>query len=321
MEFPIHIRERIEELIQGEDIKALSAAAERLSENYRLEEHISASSKREILAYSAVRMPATFGAVSRALELSLESFTDGIRTVLDAGAGTGSAALAVGELIDSAEITCLERDPNMLALGKQFAENARWINRDITSGIPEKADLVICSYCLNELPEKQRRPVAAALAHAAEKLLLIVEPGTPKAFAELLKTRAELISLGMKIIAPCPYCNSSGECPLPKDDWCHFTARVARSKLHKRLKNADAPFEDEKFCFLAAARNTAGITSENARILRHPVIEPGKITLRLCSENGISDKIITKSSPLFKRARKSDAGDIFPIQKQREISI
>lgn len=316
MEFPLHIREKIEELTQNEDIKALSSAAERLSENYRLEAHISASSRREILAYSAVRMPATFGAVSRALELTLENFKGEITTVLDAGAGTGSAALAVQELIDSAEIICLERDPNMLELGSRFAENARWISRDITENIPERADLVICSYCLNELPENSRKTVASALAHAAEKLLLIVEPGTPKAFSELLKTRAELTALGMKIISPC---SSSKACPLPKDDWCHFTARVARSRLHKRLKNADSPFEDEKFCFLAAAwtsadaPNFAESTSERtSRILRHPVIEPGRITLHLCSEDGISDKTVTKSSPLFKRARKSDTGDIFP---------
>lgn len=310
MEFPAYIRGKIEELIQNENIKSLSAAASRLSENYRREEHISVSSRREILAYSAVRMPATFGAVSRALELSLENFRGEIQTVLDAGAGTGSAALAAEALIENARVTCLERDRNMLALGGEFVPNARWISRDITENIPEKADLVICAYCLNELTEKRRGSVTAALTQAAEKLLLIVEPGTPKAFAELMKTRAELISLGMKITAPCP---SSGECPLPKDDWCHFTARIARSKLHKRLKNADAPYEDEKFCFLAAVWDDAEAASQRkARILRHPITAPGRITFHLCTDNGITDKTVTKSSPLFKKAGKTGAGDVFP---------
>lgn len=310
MEFPAHVRDKIEQLIQNEDIKQLSKAAERLSENYRREEHISASSQNEILAYSAVRMPATFAAVSRALELTFESFGGDINSVLDAGAGTGAAALAAELITDCSGIICLERDRNMLELGKQLAENAHWREHDITNGITEKADLVICSYCLNELPGSRRRPVTVDLARAAEKLLLIVEPGTPKAFAELKKTRDELTALGMKIIAPCP---ASSACPLPDGDWCHFTARAARSKLHKRLKNADAPYEDEKFCFLAAAWDNGEKSAEKyCRVLRRPIIESGKITLRLCSENGITEKIVTRSSPLFKQARKSETGDKFP---------
>lgn len=306
MEFPPHIREKIEELIQEHNIKQLTEAASRLSENYRREEHISASSRLEILAYSATRMPATFGAVSRALELALEGFNGEISSVLDAGAGTGAAAIAAELLTDCGDILCLERDRNMLELGMQFAPNARWTQRDISDGITERADLVICSYCLNELPESKLKAVTASLANAANKLLLLVEPGTPKSFAKMKQVRRQLIELGMKIAAPCPH---KKECPLPEDDWCHFTARIARSKLHKQLKNADAPYEDEKFCFLAAAKEPCG--KQAARILRRPIIEPGKITLRLCSENGVSDSVITRSSPLFKSARKSDTGDTF----------
>lgn len=305
MEFPSEIREKIERLIQNEDIRRLSRAAQRLSENYRREEHVSASAKDEILAYSAVRMPATFGAVSRALELSLDGFDEEITSILDAGAGTGAAAIAAGMLTECSRITCLERDKNMLELGRLFAENAHWLERDITSGIPEHADLVICSYCLNELPESRRRDVTKYLADCTEKMLLIVEPGTPKSFGLMKQTRRQLIELGMNIQAPCP---TDGDCPLPEDDWCHFTARVARSKLHKQLKSADVPYEDEKFCFLAASKSPKG--SRSARIIRRPIIEPGKITLKLCTEDGIADKLITRSDPLFKRARKSDTGDI-----------
>ncbi len=306
MEFPSEIREKIERLIQDEDIRRLSRAAERLSENYRREENISASAKDEILAYSAVRMPATFGAVSRALELSLESFDGGITSILDAGAGTGAAATAAEMLTDCHDIICLERDKNMLELGKMFAENACWLERDITNGIPERADLVICSYCLNELPERSRKNVTAYLADSAEKLLLIVEPGTPKSFGLMKQTRRQLIELGLKIQAPCP---TDGECPLPGDDWCHFTARIARSRLHKQLKGADVPYEDEKFCFLAASKGSQ--ENRSARIIRRPVIEPGKITLKLCTKQGITAEMITRKDPRFKAARKAQNGDIF----------
>ncbi len=303
MQFPPQIRDKIEQLIQGENIKRLSEAARRLSENYRREEHISASARDEILAYSAVRMPATFGAVSRALELALDGFDGEINSVIDAGAGTGAAAIAAEEIIGCENILCLERDRNMLELGKLFAENARWLERDITRGIAEHADLIICSYCLNEI--NNSGSVVSALAGAADKLLLIVEPGTPKSFELMKQTRRQLIELGLSIQAPCP---TDGECPLPEGDWCHFTARIARSKLHKQLKSADVPYEDEKFCFLAAAKAPRG--KQAARIIRRPIIESGKITLKLCTKQGIAAETITRKDPRFKAARKAQNGDV-----------
>lgn len=308
MEFPVHIREKIERLVNAEDVKKLSAAARRLSENYRREENFSASSRLEILAYTAVRMPATFGAVSRALELALEDLDSEINSVLDVGAGTGAASIAAEELIDCEKILCLERDRNMLGLGRQFVENAEWFERDITKSITETAELVICSYCLNELPEKERKFVISELAKAANKILLLVEPGTPKSFELMKHTRKQLIDLGLFIKAPCPH---NGECELSDNDWCHFTVRVARSKLHKQLKNADVPYEDEKFCFLAAVKEPTG--EKFTRIIRRPIIESGKITLKLCAEDGISEKIVTRSNEHFKKAKKSESGDSFPI--------
>lgn len=313
MEFPAEIRNKIQELCAGVDIKTLAKSAERLSENYRTESangKRSASSKSDIAAYCAVRMPATFAAVSRALELALECFDGEIQSVLDVGAGTGAAAIAAFLLTDCAEITMLEREPNMISVGKQLTSgvgiNGNWIEGDIVDGISACADLVICSYCLNELPESRRKSVVERLAESAEKLLVIVEPGTPNAFAAMRKTRSELIESGFTIAAPCP---NVRDCAISDGDWCHFTARASRSRLHKQLKNADVPYEDEKFCFLAAARE--GVVPCEARILRRPIIQPGRITLKLCGENGAFTETVTKSNQRFKAARKADTGDMF----------
>ena len=313
MEFPVELRNKMNTLLEHEDIRELSKAAERLSLRYRDERgdgKRSASERLDILAYAAVRMPATFAAVSRALELSLECFDGEICSVLDAGAGTGAGAIAASLLTDCEEITCVEREENMISLGREFfgcmGISGEWVRRDILRGITEKADLVICSYCLNELPEAKRKAAVAELANAANKLLLIVEPGTPNAFSGVLQMRRELIQHGMTIAAPCPH---GGGCLLPEGDWCHFTARAARSRIHKQLKGADVPYEDEKFCFLAAATENA--LPCTARILRRPFIEPGKITLKICSENGVSTELVTKKNPRFKAARKSDTGDGF----------
>lgn len=319
MEFPAELRNKINELTECEDLKMLKASAGRLSENYRSE---TANGKRgavsstDVLAYAAVRMSATFAAVSKALELSLTCFGGGIRSILDVGAGTGAGAIAAARLTDCESITCIEREKNMLELGSELCGCAgvfaSWEQRDISLGVVGRADLVICSYCLNELPESRRKAAVSELANAADKLLVIVEPGTPFSFASMKQTRQTLLNMGLKIAAPCPHENT---CPLPEDDWCHFTARAQRSKLHKLLKNADVPYEDEKFCFLAAAKEVCGPCA--GRILRKPFIQNGKITLSLCGKDGLKTEIITKKDPLFKAARKSECGGEFPPERSK----
>lgn len=311
MTFPEAIRQETERLCSSENIAALEQTARKISEGYRSDNaHRTIGGEREILAYAAARMPATFGAVSRALKLSLECFGGEIRSIADYGAGTGAGIIAAALLTECGELFAYEQEPNMLKLGKRFCENTdipvKWESCDITRNLPDrKTDLAICAYCLNELPEAARQKTLASLAESADKLL-IVEPGTPASFAQMKKLRSALVELGFSIAAPCPH---SGECPLPEDDWCHFSERVQRSALHKRLKGGDAPYEDEKFCFLAAEKSPSPCS---ARVLRKPIIQAGRITLTLCTESGVETRIVTKSNPQFKKARKAEVGDGFP---------
>lgn len=314
MEFPAELRLKLEQLFNGRDIGKMTAASEELSLRYRSEGGSGRSlvkEEREVLAYAAVRMPATFGAVCRALELTLARWDGGISSVLDIGAGTGAACHAAQLLTECTHITCIEREERMISPGRELTEargiSAEWIRADISAGLSYHADLVIASYCLNELSPEAWRTALIGLWSSADRLLLLVEPGTPQGFSRIKQARELLVAEGGYIAAPCPH---SSECPLPENDWCHFTARIARSKLHKQLKGGDAPYEDEKFCFLAVSKEPChGAAS---RILRHPRIESGRITLRLCTERGISDRLVTRKSPLFKAARKSDSGDTFP---------
>ena len=319
MELPIELKNVIEGFISDMPLKKLISASEAISVRYRNESGTGKpliTSETEAAVYAVVRMPATLAAAGTALKYAAECFEGEISDMLDIGAGTGACCWAASEVFSDIEkITCVEREREMISFGKKlmsegdFPIDCNWINKDITSPFNYNADLVTASYVLNELSEDNREKLVKNLWNSTKKLLIIVEPGTPIGFKNILSARKILIDNGAEIIAPCPHKNN---CPLPDDDWCHFTARTSRTKLHKQLKGGDAPYEDEKYIYIAAVREDG--RNSISRIIRHPKIESGKITLKLCTSGGISEKIVTKKDgKLFKAARKSSSGDEFKI--------
>jgi ribosomal protein RSM22 (predicted rRNA methylase) len=76
-----------------------------------------------------------------------------------------------------------------------------------------------------------------------------------------------------------------------------------------RVKGADVPFEDEKFSYVAFARETVALQPIEARILARPrVMKPG-IRFKLCTVGGIVDRTIVRRDPAYKAATKKDWGD------------
>lgn len=327
MEFPSELRAAVEELAEGQKQDKLRSIVRALSDRYRKQ---SGSGKAlltddlEASVYAAVRMPATFGAAASAIEYAAECLprTD-ITSVLDVGAGSGAASwAAVNVFTETEKLTCFEREGAMRRVGEQLMNGAgsdvlrgaRWLSGDLLGMDDDlRADLVISSYVINELSEKDRPRAIEKLWAAADKLLVIVEPGTPSGFEVIRSAREQLIGMGAHIAAPCPHMN---ECPMAADDWCHFTCRVARSRLHKLLKEGDAPFEDEKYSYIALTKQPC--VPAAARVLRHPYTEKGRITLELCTDNG--KRTVTagkKDAALFKAARKARCGDSLEVRDKK----
>lgn len=312
MELPTALKGAVENGIEGADVRRLARLAEEISERYRGADGRGTplvTRADEALAYAAVRMPATFGAARAALSHALEATDLDIHSLIDAGAGTGTATWAAAELLDLREITCLEGADAMLELGKALMSGgpgARWVKCDLASQeIPGKADLVIASYALNELADDARLEAVRRLWNAAGKMLLIVEPGTPTHFQQLMRTRELLLGLGAHVAAPCPHGDA---CPLPADDWCHFSCRIARGRLHKRLKGADVPYEDEKFSYVAFVREKPAVP--RARVIRPPSVEKGRITVEACGVPGLErSAFLKRDGEAYKMARKLKWGD------------
>ncbi len=166
----------------------------------------------------------------------------------------------------------LEASPAIRALGEQLSAPAGvakviWRDTDLRRELPDGdgCDLVTLAYVLDELAPAERVRLVDRLWARTGGVFLIVEPGTPKGWERILAARTRLLAAGAHIVAPCPH---AAACPLAKPDWCHFAARVARSRIHRQAKNAEVPWEDEKFIYLAASR-TAPVHA-GARIIAPP---------------------------------------------------
>ena len=320
MEFPVALTNAIQQLAARYPMAQLKNAAEEISRRYRQETGRGKTLLRgdvEAAAYALARMPATFGAVAAALEYTLEATDFAPKTLLDVGAGTGAACWAADALLPLEQVTCLEREAAMRQLGQELMregsetlQEAEWLAADLTADAPlPKAELVVASYVVGELSSETRWAVLQKLWEAAEGMLLIIEPGTPAAFAQIEEMRRKLVQRGAHIAAPCPH---EQPCRLMEQDWCHFTCRVPRSRLHKLLKGGDAPYEDEKFSYLALTK--FAVCHDKARILRHPQIAKGQIGLTLCGINENQSIFVKKKDgALFKIARKAKCGDAIKV--------
>ncbi|MEZ0368743.1 MAG: small ribosomal subunit Rsm22 family protein [Candidatus Sericytochromatia bacterium] len=304
----------IEQQLKGAQPKELKAASEALSRHYRegLPGRLTAAS---IEAYLAARLPATFAAASavlQALQQSAPSFAP--TTALDLGAGPGTASLAAAGLFPSLQqLTLFEREAALIATGKDlFAQGppllrqARWQSLLLPELPDHSADLNLLAYVLNELTPAQRQRLAAQIS-VRPGVWVAIEPGTPAGYTHLIELRKALLQAHWQVWAPCPH---DGPCPLQPPDWCHFSARLARSPLQRYLKQGSQNFEDEKFAYLILSQDPAP-TRASTRVLRHPIFHKGHLDLTLCTPSGQQKRTLGRSDPDYRRARKIKWGDEF----------
>jgi ribosomal protein RSM22 (predicted rRNA methylase) len=302
----------IDALLQGISRRDLAARAAGQSLAYRGGGGSAGiAGEADVLAYLLARMPATYAAVRAALARLAETVPDfAPQSVADIGAGPGTASwAAVDAWPGLSRITVLDANPAFRAIAATLAKaglpEVEIMPGDIGATLP-KADLVIASYVLAEMPEGRAGEIAARLWTAATRALVIVEPGTPHGFARMRAARAALIAAGAHVAAPCTHDNT---CPMAGDDWCHFSQRLPRSRDHMRAKGASVPFEDERYAYVAATRVQA---ASGARIIRPPVDTKPGTTVPLCDASGLRDAFLARrDKERFRRGRKLQWGDLF----------
>jgi ribosomal protein RSM22 (predicted rRNA methylase) len=264
-------------------------------------------------------MPATFAAATRALAAAADASPDfAPRTLLDVGGGSGAVAWAARAVWPSIEtIAITDREPAMLELGRQLAAgsedqvllSATWTRR--AAGEPiEPADLVTAGYLLGELDEDERGRVVGQLWAATSGLLVVVEPGSRAGFGRVLDARSRLIAGGAHVVAPCP---GPEPCPVAASRiaWCHFLARLDRSRLHRRAKAASRSWEDEPFSYIALSR-APGRPAARV-VLGRPRHHPGRVELRICADGRIETRVVSRrAGDAWRIARDLAWGDAAP---------
>ncbi|MFI6945615.1 small ribosomal subunit Rsm22 family protein [Streptomyces sp. NPDC050422] len=316
------LRAALAGLLDGLPPKQATQAVDRLIANYRGTTPTDTPLLRDrsdVAAYAAYRMPATFEAVRSALDALRDAAPDWAPAAhTDVGGGTGAASWAVAGAWDGPRTTVLDWAEPALALGRELAgasaipglRAAEWqqarIGKDL---VLDATDLVTVSYVLGEITPEARTALVDAAARAAQAVV-IVEPGTPDGYARVIEARDRLIAAGLTVAAPCPH---SDACPIePGTDWCHFSARVSRSSLHRKVKGGSLPYEDEKFSYVVATRFTP--RPVEARVTRRPQIRKGQVLLELCTrDEALRRATVTKRhGALYRAARNTDWGDAWP---------
>jgi ribosomal protein RSM22 (predicted rRNA methylase) len=320
---PPALRTGLDAHLQAASRRHLSEQAAALSARYRRNEPSSQSirSETDVLAYLLARLPATYAAAVSAFGRLKQARPDfAPRRLLDVGAGPGTAAWAAHEAWpELASITMLDHNPRFAAMARALASQsaiAPLVSADIrvgnladaALGDEQKFDLIVANYALTELPLPEVERAIAALLRQASGMLVIVEPGTTRDYQRLMATRQQLIASGAAILAPCPHAKA---CPLPPNDWCHFSVRLPRSRDHMLVKDATVPFEDEKFSYLVVETRPDGRSLDpHSRVLREPVASKHAITLAACTPDGLSDiTIARRDREAFRTVRKLHWGD------------
>ena len=275
----MNLEEAVSHLCDGISERDLMRAAEELTARYQISQSHQTDLHR--LVYLCTRMPATYAVLCHVFqEFEVPE------TVLDCGAGPGTSLWA----LPGHTITLIEQDPAFVKLGQKLLPHAKatWKTQSFLE-IKERAEMILFSYSLNEIPPSKLSDVICKAHAQTENLITIIEPGTPAGFERIRKIRSQLLDLGMSLLAPCPHHN---KCPMEGENWCHFSVRLPRTSLHRRIKKGSLGYEDEKFSYLVASKKR--VTPSGARILRNPIKKRGHVLLELCTSEGVQHKTFTK---------------------------
>ena len=299
------------------------------------------------VGYAYKRMPNSYASAYRILrEIKYRMPEFQPQNVLDYGAGTGACSWAATQVFPDAQCVAIEPAKEMRTVGKKLSRkqpNIRWA--DSLASLPSVADpeglfdVVICSYVLAEVENAvTRNLILDALWQRTKRVLIFVEPGTPKGFRIIHSIREWAVKTMTRdeanIIAPCPH---DGPCALaanPKS-WCHFSQFTAKYSVDTMARvKGEVDSENEKYSYIAISRGTipryypAGEKLNLAeksflwpRLIRPTIRSHKHVTFDICRENKIERMVLSKGKTdkvIYRFIRKAHWGDLWPYTETKK---
>ncbi len=324
---------------EGYSKKSLQDAFQSMHRGYTSGDHneMALRSMPEVIAYISARRIATLKSVEKVLYRLQEILPDfSPKTLLDVGSGPLTVLQSVlsvfpepldsARFIESNHLFCTIIDEALLAIAGH--PEYRLIRADMSQSSTYHSlaleqiqyDIASMSYSLGEIPITSVESTILSLM-SLSKLLILIEPGTPRGSNRLLLARdAILKNEGWAIVAPCSHQKS---CPLSgSKEWCHEFVRLNRSHLAKEIKTGKLGYEDEPMSYLIAANRSAVSFSLDPymRIVDRPQHRSGHSHFTVCAADGQLQEITISRRDVnrYKRVKKTEWGDLIPYTTEVE---
>lgn len=328
-ELEIAIEQELKHIPKSQWLKAAQSLSEHYRDTLAYGKVPTVRGDLAALAYAAIILPSTFAQLSGALAATGERLPADWQpeTLLDIGSGPGTALWVAAQIWPGLQsITAWEREPAFISLGQKLAKasswqslrQANWERLTISKYLPttsQKYDLIILGHVVNELSPDLRKPLLDYVWEHSSGVILLVEPGTPAAFAIVREMREYLLKKGAFTLAPCAHDNP---CPL-QDDWCHFPQKIERPDFQRRAKEGTAGWEESKFSYVAVSKTPPQSTIWGRLIHQPQVPRKNKtfVELPVSTRDGILNLHISKlSRDLYDQAKHLHWGDILPTPQQ-----
>ena len=190
---PAELKAALDARLQGFSRTDAAQRSQKISTTYRAGGGSGTiKSEADALAYALARMPATYAAVAASLSALTEIAPDlAPETLLDVGAGPGTASWAAAEAFSSLQdFTLLDANATLSRLALELVRDSsrlsdcRYLPGDAATNLAEvsQADLVVASYVIGELGESDQRKLAETMWAKARHALVVIEPGTPAGY-------------------------------------------------------------------------------------------------------------------------------------------